>query len=93
MTKVILEVNLPDEIYTKIEQVIIETLNREIKKIQESPKKLTREETAKHLKISLPTLRQREIEGILVPERSGKRVLYDQRTIEQYLKNTSAYTT
>lgn len=46
----------------------------------------TRKETAKRLKISLPTLNEYTKQGIIVGNRLGRRVLYRQSDIESALK-------
>ena len=88
MNKIILE--LPDSVYLRLEETIKRTveeaLNRNIDKIHEEPQLLTRKQVATQLRISLPTLRKLELDGKLIPERAGKRVLYNKRTIEYFLK-------
>lgn len=46
----------------------------------------TREETAKRLSISLPTLNEYTKRGIIIGNRLGRRVLYKQSDIEAALK-------
>ena len=45
----------------------------------------TRQEAARTLRITLPTLRQYEIQGRLIPKRAGKRVLYSKQSIEHFI--------
>ena len=47
---------------------------------------LTREETAKMLHVSFPTLRQYEKEKLLVPCRIKRRVLYSRKEVEEKLR-------
>ena len=47
---------------------------------------MTREETAKHLHVSFPTLRRYEREGVLKPTRIRRRVLYAVADVENLLK-------
>ena len=45
----------------------------------------TRKEAAEALRITLPTLRQYEIQERLIPKRAGKRVLYSKQSIDQFI--------
>ena len=87
MTKITIE--LPEAIYERLEAVIqktvVETLQKHIAEIKMEPAKLTRQEVCKRLRVSLPTLRAMELSGKLLPQRFGKRVIYDERQIEKYL--------
>lgn len=47
---------------------------------------LTRDEAARMLHVSLPTLREFERRRELLPARIGRRVLYSRRTVEARLK-------
>ncbi len=75
-----IRIELPQEVINKIESVIIETITKTIKQqvdnIKAEPKMYTRKEAATTLRVTLPTLRQYEIQGRLVSKRAGKRVLY-----------------
>jgi len=70
-------IELPQEAINKIESVIIETVTKTIKQqvdnIKAESKMYIRKEAAQVLRITLPTLRQYEIQGRLIPKRSGKR--------------------
>lgn len=84
-----IRIELPQEIIDKLEFVIIETVTKTIKaqvdNIKEEPKMYTRKEAAQALRITLPTLRQYEIQGRLIPKRAGKRVLYPKHVIERFI--------
>jgi len=84
-----IRIELPQEVINKLEFVIIETVTKTIKahvdNIREEPKMYTRKEAAQALRITLPTLRQYEIQGRLIPKRSGKRVLYPKYVIEHFI--------
>ncbi|WP_276374223.1 helix-turn-helix domain-containing protein [Chryseolinea sp. H1M3-3] len=84
-----LRIELPQEVINKLELVIIETVTKTIKahvdNIREEPKIYTRKEAAQALRITLPTLRQYEIQGRLIPKRSGRRVLYPKHIIEHFI--------
>jgi hypothetical protein len=84
-----IKIELPQEVVKKPEPVIIETATKTIKanveNIGEEPKMYTRKEAAQALRITLPTLRQYEIQGRLIPKRAGKRVLYPKPVIEHFI--------
>jgi hypothetical protein len=84
-----LKIDLPQEVLAKLERVIVETVTNTIKAHVESirsvPKMFTRKEAAAALRITLPTLRQYEIHGRLIPKRAGKRVLYSKKDIEGFV--------
>ena len=86
-----IKIDLPQEVITKLEQVIIETVSKTIQQhvdnIKAEPKMFTRKEAAKTLRITLPTLRVYEIQGRLIPKRAGKRVLYSKEDIEAFIKS------
>jgi len=84
-----LKFDLPAELISKLETVIIETVTRvlaqHVSSIKTEPKMFTRKETAEVLRITLPTLRAYEIQGRLLPKRAGKRVLYCKKDIEEFI--------
>ena len=84
-----IRIELPQEVINKLESVIVETVTKTIKahvaNIREEPKMYTRKEAAQALRITLPTLRQYEIQGRLIPKRAGKRVLYPKHVIEHFI--------
>ncbi len=84
-----IQVELPQVVIDKLQSVIIETVKNTLKQhmddIKAEPKMFTRKETAKSLRITLPTLRAYEIQGRLVPKRAGKRVLYHKADIDSFL--------
>lgn len=84
-----IKIELPKEIFTKLESVIVETVTKTIRQqaniITAEPKMYTRKETAEALRITLPTLRQYELQGRLIPKRAGKRVLYSKQSIDQFI--------
>ena len=71
-----LKIDLPQEVISRLEQVIVETVTRTIQRhvsdIKSEPKMFTRKEAAKTLRITLPTLRVYEIQGRLMPKRAGR---------------------
>lgn len=85
-----LDLELPEHIFTRLQQVIEKSvqdaLAKHIAAIKEEPELLTREQVAKRLRITKPTLRKLELDGKLIPERAGRRVLYDARAINLFLK-------
>ena len=87
MNKVtISEVSL-EELIFKIKELITVKVDNE----QLFPKEdfLSREETAKLVKISLPTLNQWTKEGILLSYRIGKRILYRKSEVEEAVQLVS----
>lgn len=70
-----LKIELPQEVINRLESVIIETvtrtINQHVDNIKAEPKMFTRKEAAQTLRITLPTLRLYEIQGRLLPKRSG----------------------
>jgi len=85
--KILLE--LPEETFTRLEATIQrcveESLMRNVDKLRVEPELLSRDQVAKRLRITAPTLRRLEVEGKLVPQRAGRRVLYNARTVENFL--------
>lgn len=90
MNKIIIEI--PQEVYNRLEVFITETIRKAIEKhaaeIQSKPRKLTRAEAAKKLRVSLPTIDSYVKNGLLNPERIGRRILFSEDNIEQFLKTT-----
>lgn len=84
-------IDLPESVIQRIEERIskklIETLEQHAKEMYARPNLLTRAKAAKLLRISLPTLRKLEVDGKLIPQRAGTKVLYDQHHIETFLKS------
>lgn len=84
-----LKIDLPQEVISKLENIIIETVTRTIQQhvadIKAEPKMFTRKEAANALRITLPTLRVYEVQGRLIPKRAGKRVLYSKQDIENFI--------
>jgi 2-phosphoglycerate kinase len=81
---------LPDEVYQRLEAVIqktvAEALQKHVDAIHAVPNLLSREETAKLLRVSLPTLHTYEASGRLIPQRAGRKLLYDRKAINEFLK-------
>lgn len=86
-----IKLSLPDDVFNRIEQTITITLERclrqHVANVQAQPMRLTRNEAAKELHVTLPTLRSYEVQGKLKPKRAGRRVLYDQKDIEAFLSS------
>lgn len=84
-----LTIDLPQDVISKLEAVIIDTVSRTLQKhvmeIKAEPKMFTRKEAAGALRITLPTLRVYEVQGRLIPKRAGRRVLYTKETIEAFI--------
>lgn len=84
-----IKLDLPNEVFIKLESVIVETVTKTIREqvstITATPKLYTRKEAAEALRVTLPTLRQYEIQGRLIPKRAGKRVLYSKHSIDEFL--------
>jgi len=84
-----IKIDLPQDVLSKLENVIIETVKKTIQQhvadIKAEPKMFTRKEAAAALRITLPTLRVYEIQGKLLPKRAGKRVLYRKLDIENFI--------
>jgi hypothetical protein len=84
-----LKIELPQEFLVKLETLIVQTvtktLNEHIRKIKEQPKMLTRKEAAHALRISEVTLRSYELRGTLIPKRAGRRVLFTQEAIDEFI--------
>jgi hypothetical protein len=84
-----IKIDLPQDVISKLENVIIDTVTRTIQQhvadIKAEPKMFTRKEAAAALRITLPTLRVYEVQGKLLPKRAGKRVLYRKQDIEAFI--------
>jgi hypothetical protein len=84
-----IKIDLPQDVISKLENVIIETVTKTIQQhvasIKAEPKMYTRKEAASALRITLPTLRAYEIQGRLIPKRAGKRVLYKKEDLELFI--------
>ena len=67
-----LKIDLPQEVLTRLENVVIETVTRVIQQhvdnIKAEPKMYTRKETANAMRITLPTPRTYEIQSRLIPK-------------------------
>ncbi|MCC7438019.1 MAG: helix-turn-helix domain-containing protein [Armatimonadetes bacterium] len=79
------------ELQELIQQTVAETVAAEFDKQKsekpklqqrESPRYYTRKETATKLRVTLPTLWRWENEGVLVPKKIGRRVLYERSMVE-----------
>jgi len=90
-------VDLPEEVLQKIEQTIVETLDRVLSQRVESilvkPKNLTRSEAAKKLRVSLPTLSAYERQGLIKAQRIGRRVTFREADIDAYLQGSIRHKT
>lgn len=86
-----IKISLPDDVYNQLADTITRTvekcLNERMSKINAAPVLRSRDETKAILQVTLPTLRNYEIQGKLMPKRSGRRVLYDQRDIDAFLNS------
>jgi hypothetical protein len=78
----------PDELRQLIFEAVAQVIDRSLPLPIDSSNKavtqddlLSREETAKLLRVSLPTLRNFELRGELKPRRIGRRVLYSRSDI------------
>lgn len=84
-----IKIDLPQDVISKLENVIIETVKKTIQQhvadIKCEPKMFTRKEAASALRITLQTLRVYELQGRLIPKRAGKRVLYVKQDIEAFI--------
>ena len=84
-----LKIDLPQDILTKLENLIMETIKKTLQQhvanIQAEPKRFTRKEAADALRITLPTLRVYELQGRPIPKRAGRRVLYTKSAIEAFI--------
>jgi excisionase family DNA binding protein len=87
------EVTLPEEFLQQLEERIkksvAEALQANIQAIKQDQTKLTREEAAKKLRISLPTLSKHIKSGLIKSQQIGKRVLIPESEIEQFLKQSA----
>ena len=68
-----------------IEKTVEASLVKHIALIKAEPELLTRAQVAKQLRITQPTLRKLELDGKLIPERAGRRVLYNARKVQIFL--------
>lgn len=75
-----------------LESLISETVSREVEKIvfqENNSPLLTRDEVARMLDISLPTLLQWEKDGVIPkPKRFGKRVYWLRQSFLQFLQSS-----
>ncbi len=80
---------LPESEYQKlgafIRQEVEKAFTEKAESIRKQTVKLTRQEASEMLRISLPTLDKLRNEGTLKASTIGKRVLFDQTVIENYL--------
>ncbi len=89
MDKLQLEIEIPHSVYQKLETFIFETVDRafteKARSISKERIKLTRDEAAKMLRVSLPTLDKMRSEGKIKTEQFGKRILIPQEEIDKIL--------
>lgn len=89
MEKLKLEIDLPPSLYEKLGAFILakidEGFTERARSIQKERVKLTRTEAAKRLRISLPTLDKLRADGMLKSQQVGKRILFCEAEIENYL--------
>lgn len=82
--------DLPESLFKRLEdhinRVVEDCLRKHIEAIKAEPELMTRAQVAKRLRITLPTLRRLETNGELIPERVGRKVFYDKRRVELFLK-------
>ncbi len=75
------------ELEEMLRKVITELLKGKVYNGKSSTRYLTREETAKKLRISLPTLTNLTNDGILTGYKIGKRILYKESEVEKSLSD------
>lgn len=89
MDRLKLEIDIPNSVYEKLEAFIMDTVEKafteKARSIQREKIKHTRQETAKRLRISLNTLDKLKNNGTLRYQQVGKRVLFSEDEIENYL--------
>ena len=76
----------PDEFCEMIRVTVREEIERHLSKPAETKKLYTRQEAAKRLRISLPTLNSYTKKGILTGVRFGYRVLYREEDLESAIQ-------
>lgn len=87
MERILFEGSSPEEFIAKLCLKFNEIISNLVDNpIQEPEKLLTREETAKFLKVSLPTLNNWTKAGVLTPRYLGRRVYYKKSEIINNLK-------
>ncbi|MBL7847241.1 MAG: helix-turn-helix domain-containing protein [Cyclobacteriaceae bacterium] len=88
-----IELEIPESVYLKLGDVIDRTVQQAIHKHFESkaaqPVLYSRAETAAMLKVSLPTLHNYEMNGSLIPQRTGRKVVYTKKAIDDFLNRGS----
>ena len=76
----------------EFQAIIAQTVQEQLAQVRPTPPKekryFTRKETAKKLRISLPTLNERTKNGNIEGQRIGARVLYSEDAIERALQTT-----
>lgn len=84
-------IQIPQQVYDElkvfIESTIANSLQQHIDKINAAPVFLTRDEAAKKLRISLPTLDRHLDENRIESKRAGKRILIPLQAIEAFIQN------
>lgn len=89
MDKLKLEIDLPPALYEKLGAFILQKIDEgfteRAKALQRERVKLTRIEAAKRLRVSLPTLDKLKNDGVLKFQTAGKRILFCEDVIEEYL--------
>jgi excisionase family DNA binding protein len=87
------EFTLPDsflqQLDEQIKKSVSEALKANVDAIRAEEKKLTRQEAAAMLKVSLPTLSKHIDRGRIKTERFGKRVLIPLNELENFLKQSA----
>jgi excisionase family DNA binding protein len=93
MEPIKVEIVVPEEVLQQIaervKKAVAEAFMENMDAIKSQNKKLTREEAAAKLKISLPTLAKFIKENDIPIQRVGNRILISEKSIENYLRETA----
>ena len=88
---VIIQQITPEQLREMISEIFTQKISDLQPHQEQTPKYLTRQETADLLHVSLVTLHQWNREGTLKPRRIGNRVLYRLSEIEETLEKIAGY--
>lgn len=89
MEQIILSGLTPAELFSRLESILDELINKLPENTSVGPKYLSRQEVSEILKISLPTLNDWSKRGVLKQYKIGNRVLYRKDEVESAIENTS----
>ena len=83
---IILQAITIEDLLSKIQSIVEKSIEEKLPKPKAAVQLMTRNEVAKYLKISLPTLHERTKEGLLPSYKIGNRVLYKSNEFDETIR-------